>query len=262
MSGFVLRYKAAVITGAAKGIGFATAKELLKNGVSKVLLLDIQPGLTLMQCAQLKACNSEADVFYVQCDVSDKQQLDTALRRDALNLLGSFDILVNSAGVWESCPTKSIDVNLIGSMHCTLLAIDLMDRQKSGTGGFIVNVSDPEAAVYTEKTFGVIGFTRTLGTELLYHKKGIKLAVISPCGARTNILKAFGGSSRPHRRMKELFEELMVKFADRQPRAIGKSIVKVITEKETGSVWLSAPDTENDAGYWIAEVKFELNKNV
>ncbi|XP_053692285.1 15-hydroxyprostaglandin dehydrogenase [NAD(+)]-like [Sabethes cyaneus] len=261
MSKLVLNNKTAVITGAANGIGFATTEELLKNGVSKVLLLDKKPELTEKQYAQLEACNSEADIFYVRCDVTDKQQLEFVFYKYVLDLLGSFDILVNSVGVWELDSNKCIDVNLIGSMHCTLLAIDVMNKEKGGTGGFIVNITNPETTIYTEETYGMAGFTRTLGTESMYNKTGIKLTAICPSIAKSNIMKALVDSSASFLLMKEIFE-LIKKFGDGQTCPIGKSIVKVIMEKETGSVWLSSSDTENDTGYRISEIKFELNKYV
>ncbi|XP_053695427.1 alcohol dehydrogenase 2-like [Sabethes cyaneus] len=262
MSESVLYNKTAVITGAASGIGFATAEEFLKSGVSKVLLLDIAADLSPTQYAQLKTCNPKADVSYRQCDVTNKQLVEKIFRQDAMKLLGSIDILVNSAGIFECEPAKCVGINLIGLMDCTLIAMDLMTKEKNGKGGFIVNISSigglepyPVAAVYTGTKFGVTGFTRALGTELVYNKTGIKLAAICPSATKTNIRIAAGRRSSTFPWMKEAAEELIKKYPVQQASAVGKCIVKVIAEGETGSAWYSAVDT-------ITQVKFEPNKYV
>ncbi|XP_058832016.1 alcohol dehydrogenase 2-like [Topomyia yanbarensis] len=252
----------AVITGGANGIGFATAEELLKNGVSKILLLDLTTDLDPTQYAQLKAYNPTASVFYAQCDVTKKPQLEKTLRQDAVQWLGSIDILVNSAGVFECEPARCIGTNLIGLIDCTLIAIDLMTKEKAGNGGFIVNMSSiaglepyPVAAVYAASKFGVTGFTRSLGTELMYNQTGVKFAVICPSATDTNLLKTAGDNAFTFPWMEATARKLLKKFTVQKPSAVAECIVKVITEGETGSIWISEAGT-------MRQIKCDTNKYI
>ncbi|XP_058459170.1 alcohol dehydrogenase 2-like [Malaya genurostris] len=257
-----LSNKTAVVTGGANGIGFATAEELLKNGVSKILLLDLTTGLDAAQQAQLKTCYPKASVYYAQCDVTKKPQLEKALRQDAIQWLGGIDILVNSAGVFECEPARCIGVNLIGLIDCSLIAVDLMTKEKSGKGGFIVNISSiaglepyPVAAAYTASKHGVTGFTRSLGSDLMYNQTGVKFAAICPSATDTNILKAAGASTFTFPWMEPAAHEMLKKYTIQPPSAVGKCVVKVILGGETGSIWYSANNT-------ISRVKYDANKYI
>ncbi|XP_053686638.1 alcohol dehydrogenase 1-like [Sabethes cyaneus] len=242
-----LKNKTAVITGGASGIGFATAEELLKNGVSKILLIDLNDSLA--QKAQLLTCNREAEIFYAQCDVSNKLQLEKTLRQDAVQWLGSIDILVNSAGVLEGDPTHCIGVNLIGLIECTFIAVDLMSKENSGNGGAIVNISStagleayPIASVYTASKFGVTGFTRSLGTDLMYNQTGVKVVAVCPGATDTRMMRESGNRMCTFPWMMPVARELLEKFNLQQPSAVGRCVVKAITEGGPGSIWIASDD--------------------
>lgn len=62
----------------------------------------------------LMTCNPEVNIFYSQCDITDKQRLEKVLRQDAIQWLGSIDIFVNCAGVIDELdPARCIAVNLV-----------------------------------------------------------------------------------------------------------------------------------------------------
>ncbi|XP_055533896.1 alcohol dehydrogenase 2-like isoform X2 [Wyeomyia smithii] len=218
-------------------------------GYQKILLIDLNESLNPDLKAQLNACNQNAEIFYAQCDVSNKLQLEKILRQDAIQWLGSIDILVNSAGVLEGSAAHCIGVNLIGLIECTFITIDLMTKEKSGTGGFIVNISSiaglepyPIAVVYTASKFGVTGFTRSLGTDLLYNRTGVKLAVVCPGATETKMIQEAGDHMCTYPWMMPAARELLAKFTMQQPSAVGKCVVKAITEGETGSIWVASED--------------------
>ncbi|XP_058832017.1 alcohol dehydrogenase 2-like [Topomyia yanbarensis] len=248
----LLSNKTAVITGGASGIGLATAEELLKCGVSKILLLDLGTTLNSAQETHLKAHNPNATVFYAQCDVTNKTRLETILRQDAIQWLGSIDILVNSAGIFDNDPARCIGTNLIGLVDCTFIAVDLMSKTKSGNGGVVVNISSiaglepsPLCAVYGASKFGVTGFTRCLGSEALYNETGVKVVAICPGATNTNILNAALSDAAALK--------MLEKMTVQEPSVVAKCVVKVITEGETGSVWVASDNK-------IAQVHFEANK--
>ncbi|XP_058459169.1 alcohol dehydrogenase-like [Malaya genurostris] len=248
-----LSNKSAVITGGANGIGFATAEELLKAGVSKILILDLGISLDTAQQTQLKSCNPNATILYSECDVSNKAQLEKVLCQDAVQWLGSIDILVNSAGVFDRDPARCIGINLIGLIDCTTIMFDLMAKNKSGNGGVVINIAsvaglEPSqvCAVYGASKFGVIGFTRCLGqSEQLWKDAGVKVAAVCPGATRTNMIKLATKDAAA--------VKLMETMTVQEPSVVGKCVIKAILEGDPGSVWVAS---ENK----ISQIHFEPNK--
>ncbi|KXJ80459.1 hypothetical protein RP20_CCG024933 [Aedes albopictus] len=191
----LLQGQSAVITGGARGIGFGIAEELLRSGVSKVLILDLGEHLEETKKMDLMTFNPKARVFYSQCDITDKQQLEKVLRKDAVQWLGSIDIVVNCAGVIDEFnPERCIGTNLTALINCSMIALDLMTKEKQGRGGTIVNISSvaglqgvPCLAVYCASKSGVIGFTRSVGVEPVFQLTGVKMVAICPGATETGM---------------------------------------------------------------------------
>jgi NAD(P)-dependent dehydrogenase (short-subunit alcohol dehydrogenase family) len=169
-----LKGKTAVVTGAAKGIGEATAALLEKAG-AKVVRIDIEevPG-------------------GIRADVADEQAMEKAFAR-----IGAVDVLVNNAGVavrkqalditveeWD----RVIGVNVRGSFLCARIAARSM---KQRGGGAIVNLASimgfsggifPNPAYQTSKG-AVVNMTRALALEFAEH--GIRVNAVAPTFVRT-----------------------------------------------------------------------------
>ncbi|XP_039429134.1 alcohol dehydrogenase-like [Culex pipiens pallens] len=245
-----LEGKTAVITGGASGIGFATAEEFLKGGVSKIVILDLFEHLRADQESQLKSCNPGASIYYSKCDVSNKSNVEKAFRQDAVKWLGTIDILVNSAGILnEGDPAGCVAVNLTGLIECTLTAMDLMSKDKGGKGGFVVNISSiaglepmPFGVTYSATKFGVVGFTRSMGQELIFNKTGVKLMAICPGATDTTIYQNSRNSCLTFPWMLEYYDQLIQAFKTQKPEAVGKAVAKIITEGDNGAVWVSSED--------------------
>ncbi|XP_055604393.1 uncharacterized protein LOC129752646 [Uranotaenia lowii] len=241
--------KTAVITGGASGIGFAAAEELIKSGVEKILILDIGQSLDSRKEGALKAHNKKASIFYAQCDVTDKTVLEKRLRQDALKLLGSIDILVNSAGIFaENNPTRTVAVNFMGLIDCTLIAIDLMGKHKSGSGGAVVNISSVAGiepadfgAVYSATKYGIVGFTRALGSKDVFERTGVKIVAICPGSTDTGLFDEFKQESFsvtfPWLKAKQM--AVMDQTFLQPASAVGKGVVQLVNGAESGSVWIS-----------------------
>ncbi len=167
-----LERRCALITGAARGIGAAVARELARQGVA-VALLDrdaADPGLRAL-AAELRGAALGADVA----------SYDEAGRavQEARAALGGLDILVNNAGInrdgvlWkmdEAQWDEVLDVNLKGAFHCIRHAAPLM---KEGGWGRIVNVASINGlrgkfgqANYSASKAGLIGLTKAAAREL------------------------------------------------------------------------------------------------
>jgi 3-oxoacyl-[acyl-carrier protein] reductase len=188
--------RVAIVTGGARGIGYAIAERLLSSGAS-VCLWDVD-------AAALEAAKAELSrVVEVQTnvvDVTNPASVATALAV-TLRAFGKIDILVNNAGiagtnakVWETDPAewqRVMAINLNGPFHCCRAVVPQM--LKNGYGR-IVNIAsiagkegNPNAAHYSASKAGVIALTKSLGKELA--TSNIIVNAVTPAVIETDILK-------------------------------------------------------------------------
>ena len=188
-----LRNKVALITGAAKGIGFATAKRFTEEG-AKVMLADLHEGAVMEAVGQLK--NAEPYVL----NVTDRASIQRAVD-DIISKHQRIDILINNAGITQDARLVKmteeqfdavIDVNLKGVFNCTQLVVPHMLEAKKGA---IVNASSVVGIYgnfgqtnYSATKFGVIGFTKTWARE--FGQKGIRVNAVCPGFIATEMVKA------------------------------------------------------------------------
>lgn len=179
--------RTALVTGAAGGMGEATARRLASEG-RKVAILDIDGEGA--ECVAAEIGRAGGTALAVVADVSDRAAIDSALH-EIRGALGPVTILVNNAAVENFCPFADIDeanwdrvmdVNLKGVFLLTKAV--LPDMIAAGWGR-IVNISAygaqlgaTEMAHYTASKGGVIAMTRSLGVELGRH--GITVNSVSP----------------------------------------------------------------------------------
>lgn len=188
-----LKDKVAIITGAAKGIGFATAKRFAQEG-AKVMIADVNP--EAVKAAVDLIPGSEAYVMNVTDRASIEATVDQIMQRH-----GRIDILINNAGITQDARLVKmteaqfdtvIDVNLKGVFNCTQLVVPHM--LEAGKGA-VVNASSVVGIYgnfgqtnYSATKFGVIGFTKTWAREL--GPKGIRVNAVSPGFIATEMVKA------------------------------------------------------------------------
>ena len=179
--------RVAIVTGAASGIGEASAVRLAEEG-AKVVCADLNLAGAEATAKKIEAMGLVASAY--QIDIADSDQCD-ALAADTLKRYGSIDILVNNAGVnlpgtFHEVPNdiiqKTLQVNVAGMMYLSRACIPQMLKQKSGS---IVNmssinglVSEPFLTVYSASKGAVVMFTR--GVALDYAKLGIRCNAICP----------------------------------------------------------------------------------
>lgn len=178
----------ALVTGAASGMGRATAMLLADEG-ARVAVTDLSDAGVASVVDEIRAAGLEAHGFAL--DVSDPARVD-AVVSELSSLWGSPDILVNNAGVSLFAPLdgdayaaawdRTLEVNLSGQMH--LVRACLPEMLKRGYGR-IVNIASTEglgasalASAYTASKHGVVGLTRGLAVEL--GSKGITVNCICP----------------------------------------------------------------------------------
>ena len=189
-----LRDRVAVITGGARGIGYAAAARALGSGAS-VVLWDVDRDRVEVAVRDLAVHGS---VSAELVELSDAQAVQAAAAA-TLARHGRIDILVNNAGItggngatWELDPDvwrRVIEVNLTGAfLTCRAVVPHMIARSY----GRIVNVAsiagkegNPNAAHYSASKAGLIGFTKSLAKELA--PRNIVANCITPAAARTEI---------------------------------------------------------------------------
>ncbi|WP_254564304.1 3-oxoacyl-[acyl-carrier-protein] reductase [Oscillatoria sp. HE19RPO] len=196
-----LRDRVAVVTGASRGIGRATAVALAAEGAKIAINYASNSTAADQLVEEITAAGGEATA--IQADVSKVDSVD-ALIKTVTDQWGRIDILVNNAGItrdtlllrmkpedWQAV----IDTNLTGVFLCTRAVSKLMLKQKSGR---IINIAsvagqmgNPGQANYSAAKAGVIGFTKTVAKELA--SRGITVNAVAPGFIATDMTKDLKG---------------------------------------------------------------------
>ncbi|MEO5658667.1 MAG: 3-oxoacyl-ACP reductase FabG [Polaromonas sp.] len=190
-----LHDKVSIITGAAQGIGLATALKFAKEGAI-VIVCDVNQAAIEETVKKCEALGAQA-VGYVM-DVTQRAMVDAVVAK-VKKQFGRIDVLVNNAGITADARLvkmtieqfdKVIDVNLRGVFHCAQAVTDTMLAQGKGV---ILNASSVVGIYgnfgqtnYAATKFGVIGFTKTWSREL--GPKGIRVNAVAPGFIATPIL--------------------------------------------------------------------------
>lgn len=182
------RGKVALVTGAAVGIGRATAQLFAERG-AKLVVVDIDAEGLESLCSELSVFTE--DVLALVCDVSDEAAVNEAVGA-AIERFSRIDILVNNAALWRGSsefldtPTevwkRFMDVNVMGTVYFTKAALPSM---LLNSWGRIINVAsvagvygNARMAHYSATKGAVIALTRALAKEVV--GKGVLVNAVSP----------------------------------------------------------------------------------
>jgi len=200
-----------VVTGAARGIGAATALHLARAGHDVVVGFREDEAAAARVVAAVSAAGARA--VAVAGDVVDEASVDRLFAAAAD--LGRVTGLVNNAGltahVGDLADTPAalvrrvVEVNLVGALLCARAAVRVMSTARGGAGGAIVNVSSAAATLgspheyvhYAAAKAGVEALTVGLAKEVA--DQGIRVNAVAPGTVRTGIHAAAGDPGRPDR---------------------------------------------------------------
>jgi NAD(P)-dependent dehydrogenase (short-subunit alcohol dehydrogenase family) len=202
MNAIDLKGRTAIVTGGARGIGFATAQKMLASGAA-VALWDIDAEALAKAAAALVRSGRVHTAVVDLTDAAAVGDATAALLKDG----GKIDILVNNAGItggnaplWELAPEvwrRVIEVNLIAPY---LVCRAVVPHMIAAGYGRIVNIAsiagkdgNPNASHYSASKAGLIGLTKSLAKELA--TKGVLVNCITPAAAKTEM---FGQMTQAH----------------------------------------------------------------
>ena len=221
-----LNGKTAVVTGAASGIGRATAEKLAEAG-AHVILGDVNAEAGEAAAAALRAKGQGAD--FLRLDVTDLSSIET-FRREALARRKQVDIVANVAGWGKTEPfvrntpefwKKLVDLNLMGPIHVCRAFVEPMIERQSGK---IVSVASDAGrvgslgeTVYSGAKGGVIAFTKGLARELA--RFNITVNCVCPGPTDTPLMAAVPD------RIKEAFERVTPMRRLARPQEVADAIL-------------------------------------
>ena len=198
MDGFEGRFKgkAAVITGGANGIGFATATEFARRG-ARVVLADVDKPALEQAVARLHA--EGFDAHPVMCDVRKLDDM-VHLADESFRLLGQVDIVFSNAGIVVAGPIAQmthddwhwvIDIDLWGSIHAVEAFLPRLLEQGAGghiafTASFAGLVPNVGLGAYSVAKYGVVSLAETLAREV--KEQGIGVSVLCPMVVETKLV--------------------------------------------------------------------------
>ncbi len=183
-----------LLTGAASGIGRATAARLVAEGAAVFAVDRDEAGLA----ATAEQCSGPGRIITAVCDVTSEDEVIASVAR-AVGELGGLDVVANVAGTHRTTPIESLSVaDLRELFEVNLVGTALFCRESVahlGRGGVIVNVASSSAAhgnpymsAYSASKGAVLGFSLSLAAELV--ARGIRVVPVSPGTVTTPLTAA------------------------------------------------------------------------
>ncbi len=247
--------KNVVITGSARGFGYAMLKLFYQDGYN-VVMIDMNEEALKQSKQEIEKTNvqDENKVLTYKCDITNSDEVNVLID-DVIEKLGSIDIWINNAGVnqemlpiWEleiADIARLIDIDLKGTINCSNLVMKQMEKQNSGQIYNVEGFGSDDAKQFGLSIYGtakraVTYFTEALAFEVDEKKLNIQVGKITPGIMITNFINHSLGDKKEF----ELSDKVKMVYnilGDR-PETIAEFMVKKIeknTKNDVKLTWLT-----------------------
>ena len=273
--------KNVVITGSARGFGYAMLKLFYQDGYN-VVMIDMNEEALNQSREEIKAGkpDSENKVLTYKCDITNSDEVKNLID-DVVSKLGSIDIWINNAGVnqemdaiWEldiADITRLIDIDLKGTINCSNLVMKQMAKQNSGQIYNVEGFGSDDAKQFGLSIYGtakraVTYFTEALAFEVEEKKLNIQVGKITPGIMITNFINHSLGDKKEFElsdKVKMVYNilgdrpETIAEFMVERIEKNTKNNVKLtwLTKKRAFGRFMKAPFKKNN--YFLEEGKGE-----
>ncbi|CAH0406626.1 unnamed protein product [Chilo suppressalis] len=241
--------KVFLITGGAAGIGEGVVRALVEEGSKHIAILDVDEKGGKSLESDLVTNHGKGIVKFYKCDVTT-DDLNAAFDNVVHNF-GYIDGVINCAGIFNDSPNvyaKAIAVNVTALITSSLIAYELMRKDRAGKGGTIINISSmaalarlPFVPIYSASKSAVLHFGNSLGMEPTYSRTGVRvLTVCFGCTDTTILHSNKFGVFEPDQ-LKLLTEHLKGAYTQKLESAVC-GMLEVFKKGESASTWLIDAD--------------------
>ncbi|XP_046433538.1 15-hydroxyprostaglandin dehydrogenase [NAD(+)]-like isoform X1 [Neodiprion fabricii] len=240
-----IKNKIVLLTGGANGIGFAYARELLRNGAGRIAILDVKDSSGKEAASKLNKEFGQGHVIFIFCDVSKPQELEAGFA-ETIKQFGGLDILINNAGIMDDVRWElMIATNVNAVVRGTLLGLQYMGKDKGGKGGVIINIASILGSVpskyfpiYTGTKYAVIGLSQSFAMPYHYEKTGVRILTLCPGLTDTESLR------KSQERMLDItdVEELVgdsSNLTSQKVDSVAHGLVYMIRSAQNSTVWVA-----------------------
>ena len=252
MGVLTLQGRIAVVTGAAQGIGFHTAKMMCLNGM-RTALVDIKQETLQKAAAEINALPDSAGAFPFACDVSDEKAIEKTISEIAAHF-GGIDVLVNCAGILSATQIpdmqreewdRVLGVNLSGAFFMAQKALPYLKKSKHPR---IINISSVAGRMggmensmsYAASKGGICAITRGMARHL--GKFHITVNAVCPGPTRTPIMDSYSDEA-----MKNLAgKNVLGRIGEPEDVAAG---VCYLASEEAG--YVTGISLDINGGFWM-----------
>ncbi|XP_031484574.1 secoisolariciresinol dehydrogenase-like isoform X2 [Nymphaea colorata] len=260
-----LKGKVALITGAASGIGLATAKLFHCHG-AKVVIADIQDELGRQACREMSSDGSD-DAMYFHCDVTIEQDVAGAIDGTVAKF-GKLDIMYNNAGIiGPSCPSvpdieksmfeRVLSVNVVGGFLGAKHAARVMIPARQGSIIFTASVASVKAGrsrhAYCTSKHAVAGLCKSMAVDL--GEFGIRVNCVSPYAVLTPLFTG-GNSVDESQFYTETNKHVFLKGMNLKPEDVAEAALYFASDD---SKYISGHNLVIDGGFTIGSHLKPLN---
>jgi 3-oxoacyl-[acyl-carrier protein] reductase len=189
-----LKNKVVIITGAASGIGKATALRFAEEGAN-IVIADFADGTAAVK----EVIDKGVQAIYIQVNVTDSENVKAMVAK-TIEVFGKVDVLINNAGITKDAMMKKmtkdawdsvINVNLTGVFNCTSAVLPQMLEQKAGvvltTSSVVGLYGNLGQTNYAAAKWGVIGMTKSWAKEMA--RNGLRFNCVAPGFIATEMVK-------------------------------------------------------------------------